>query len=97
MSPQPQLPVSVAYLCLLRHYAAKVDAELERVDEVIHHDLELGRQPDWLDAYLDLRLPVEILAVVLSGLVTDPRIPDSVGPSPSSPGSAEPSSLSPAD
>jgi hypothetical protein len=89
--------VSVAYLSLLRHYAAKVDAELDRVDDLIRQDLERGRQPDWLEAYFDLRIPVEVLALALWGLVTDPRLPTTDGPSTSSPDAAEPSSLSPAD
>ncbi|HWE67931.1 MAG TPA: hypothetical protein VG298_14920 [Acidimicrobiales bacterium] len=84
--------MSMAYLSLLRHYAAKVDAELDRVDDLIRRDLELGRQPDWLEAYFDLRIPVEVLALALWGLVTDPRLPLTSSPNP-----AETSSPSPAD
>lgn len=88
--------VSRAYLCILRHYAAPVDAELERIDPLLPES-ELDPEHDWFDAYLELRLRVEMLVLVLSGLVTDPRIGDFPHAWPSSPGAAESSSLSPAD
>lgn len=97
MSPRPRcLLVSRTYLSILRHYAAPVDAELERIDPLLPES-ELDSEHDWLNAYLELRLRVEMLVLVLSGLVSDPRIGEFPYLWPSSPDTAEPSSLSLAD
>ena len=95
--PPDYLSVSLSYLSLLHRYAAEVEAELDRLDELTRRDLELGRQPDWLGAYLDLRVPVEILVLFMWGILTDPRLTTSARQSPSSPNPAEPSSLKAAD
>lgn len=98
MSRRPRrILVGVTYLRLLRHYAAKVDAELARVESLLDPDSEAGRRHDWLTAYLDLRLSVEMLDIVLWGLVNHPRIRSEDVVPWSSASAADPSSASSAD
>jgi len=97
VSPQPRhLPVSTAYLRILRQYAARVEAELARLDDLLNTDIEQAAELDWLGAYLDLRVSVEILATSLWGLVTDPRLSTTAGPATSA-NSADPPSHNPAE